>query len=267
MKFYKAVAHIGVKKDQDRTACSDNALIICDGIGEFHQSSSAAEILIENLTFNTSGDSNLTLSYVSNTQEVIINEKIEGGTTMIFAALVSNQTPTRLKFAYLGNGGIVQLPGDYSELPSSYGDANKFYRYSNLLIPHVDKEGILLKHVSHHSEPEHLIPTFIELTPSGPNGDIILLFSDGIGSLEDEIGVQDEHGRIWRNQSENVVLIIEKLHDWLKSNYNSVTDENLNSFINQTLQSLKDLKKLEDDASLGLIINEDVLNYYRTVYA
>jgi serine/threonine protein phosphatase PrpC len=265
--MYKAASHIGVKKDQDRTACIDNLIIVCDGIGEFNQSALAAETLIDNLKFNSSGDSNSTLSYISNTQEVILKEKIEGGTTLIFAAINEDQLPNRLRIAYLGNGSIIQLSGDFSELPNSYGDSNKFYRYSNLLIPHVDKEGVLLKHVSHHSEPKDLIPTFMDLTLSAVHGDILLLFSDGICTLEDEIIVQDEQGRIWRNQSESVVFIMDALHNWLKVNCNTITNETLEAFIKNTLNALKELKKLEDDASCGAIITEDVISYYREKYA
>jgi hypothetical protein len=267
MIYHKAVSHIGIKKDQDRTASTDNTLIICDGIGEFNQSQNVAKILIENLLLSEFGDYQEIKGLLRMTQEIIAAEKITGGTTMIFVAIIQDQANIRLKFSYLGNGGIIQLPGDFSELPSSYGISNKYCRYSNLLIPHVDKEGILLKHVSHHSEPEQLIPSFIELIPSGINGDIILLFSDGICSLEDEIGVQDEYGRIWRNQSEAVVLILEELHGWLKVNFDSVTNENLHLFILKTLQLLKDLKKIEDDASFGLIMSEKVLHYYRKSYA
>jgi hypothetical protein len=267
MIYYKAVSHIAIKKDQDRTASTENTLIICDGIGEFNQSQNAAEILIENLLLSEFGDYQEIQGLLTMTQEIITSEKIRGGTTMIFAAIIPDKANIRLKFSYLGNGAIIQLPGDFSELPSSYGVSNKYSRYSNLLIPHVDKDGILLKHISHHSEPEQLIPSFIELIPSGIYGDIILIFSDGICSLEDEIGVQDEYGRIWRNQSEAVVLILEELHDWIKLNFDRITNENLHIFILKTLQLLKDLKKIDDDASFGLIISEKVLHYYRKSYA
>lgn len=267
MRMYKAAAHIGVKKDQDRTASFENLIIVCDGIGEFNQSEIAAETLIDNLKFNSNGDSNTTLSYISNTKEVIVNEKIEGGTTLIFAAIDYYKAPLQIKLAYLGNGSIIHFGGDFSELPNSYGDSNKFYRYSNLLIPHVDKEGVLLKHVSHQSEPNDLIPTFMDLTLSGVNGDILLILSDGICSLEDEIIVQDEQGRIWRNQSETVIFIIEALHSWLKANWKTITNEALDEFIKTTLKALKELKKLEDDASCGVIVSEQVITYYREKHA
>lgn len=267
MRMYKAAAHIGVKKDQDRTASFENLVIVCDGIGEFNQSEVAAEVLIENLLFSEYGDNQEINGLIEKSKKTIVEEKIEGGTTLILAAIDDRKTPLQTKLAYLGNGSIIHFSGDFSELPNSYGDSNKFYRYSNLLIPHVDKEGILLKHVSHHSEPKDLIPTFMNLTLSGVHGDILLLFSDGICTLEDEIIVQDEQGRIWRNQSESVVFIMDALHNWLKAGCNTITNETLEVFIKNTLNALKELKKLEDDASCGVIITEEVISYYLEKYA
>lgn len=67
-------------------------------------------------------------------------------------------------------------------------------------MPHVDKEGSLLRHISHDSKVYELTPSFIDLSLTGISGDIILIFSDGISTLEEDIIVMDDQQRIWRNR-------------------------------------------------------------------
>lgn len=260
---YLAVSHIPIKKDQDRTACLENKLVICDGIGEFKDSELAAQILIEYISFSEHGEIPEIIGYISQAQKKIYNETIEGGTTLICASIDERTDITKIKLAYLGNGSIIHFHGNFGELQPLEGAAHNIYRYSNLLIPHVDKDGTLLKHVSHHSHPNDLIPTFIELSLTGTNGDIILILTDGINSLEDEIIIQDEHKRTWRHQSENTFFIVNSLHKWLKTHHNSLTNISLDEFIKNTLNRMKELGKLEDDASIGIILTDEVLTYYQ----
>jgi hypothetical protein len=159
--------------------------------------------------------------------------------------------------AYIGNGGIIHMHGDFGFEPHS------IYRYSNLMIPHVDKNGTLIRHLSRQSIPNDLQPTFIDISLTAPFGDIVLFFTDGIVSLEEEQIIVDDSGRIWRNQSESVSFILTKLHEWLQRNCKELSNESLLAFNQSVLEDLKYMGKLEDDASMGIIITEDVLKFYR----
>lgn len=261
---YLSAKHIGVKKDQDRSAYEANKLVLCDGIGEFVDSAMAAEITVVNILM--SENRNEIKGLVENSAKEIIAKSIKGGTTLIYANVDENEDSSFVKIAYIGNGSIFHLNGDFHELPSSYNESNRPYRFSNIMIPDVDKEGVLLRHISHHSTKAELIPSFIEFSLSGANGDIVLFFTDGVSSLEEDIIVVDDQHRIWRNQSENVTTILIDLHDWLKKNCLAITQSNIDKFLEFELLKLKDLKKLEDDASIGIIFTDSVLDYYKSLH-
>lgn len=261
---YLSAKHIAIKKNQDRTYCEANKIILCDGIGEFPQSDLAAEMLIENIA-NVQNRNEIT-PFIERTVVEIKNDKIIGGTTLITAIIDNSVGEERVEITYIGNGSIYHLPGDYNDLPLSYSASNKASRFSNILIPHVDKEGTLLRHISHHSTLNEIVPSSITMSLSGIHGDIILIFSDGISSLENEIIVMDDQKRIWRNQSESVSFILDELHTWLIQNSDSIDQLKMDQFLETTLSKLKEAKKLEDDASIGLIITETVLKYYKELY-
>lgn len=261
---YLSAKHIAVKKDQDRVAHMTNKLVLCDGIGEFVDSAKAAELTIKNILFSERKSEIMT--YVDESANEIVEKNIVGGTTLISACIDRIEEVESLTIAYIGNGSVFHLNGDFFELPSSYNDSNRPYRFSNLMVPNVDKEGVLLRHISHHSSREELIPSFIELSLTGCNGDIILLFTDGISSLEEDIIVVDDQQRIWRNQSENVSTILNDLHEWLKNNHAVISQEKLDQFLELELTKLKNMKKLEDDASIGIIFTDAVLDYYKKTY-
>ena len=73
----------------------------------------------------------------------------------------------------------------------------------------------------------------------------------------------DDSGRIWRNQSEAVSFILNELHRWLRQSCKELSNESLLAFNQKVLEDLKIMGKLEDDASMGIIITEGVLTFYR----
>lgn len=262
--IYLSAQYIAIKKDQDRTAFRSNKMIICDGIGEFADSAKAAEITIDNLLI--AEKKNEISALIEKSASDIKVESITGGTTLIAAFIdIAEGIPPLVQLAYIGNGSIFHLHGNFNELPSSYNSSNIPYRFSNIMIPHIDKDGILVRHISHHSTPQELIPSFVELSLSGINGDILLIFSDGISSLEDDIIVVDDHQRVWRNESEIVSIILKNLHEWLATNCKEITQIKIDNFLVSELEKLKDLDKLEDDASIGLIFTDSVLEYYKAL--
>lgn len=262
--IYLSAKHIAIKKDQDRAGYDANKIVICDGVGEFNDSAVVAEISLDNVLL--ANNKQEIIARIEKSVQSILTNNIIGGTTLISAIIETCEDISFVKIAYLGNGSIFHLHGDYFELPASYNQSNKAYRFSNILIPHIDKEGSLLRHISHDSKAYELTPSFIDLSLTGISGDIILIFSDGISTLEEDIIVMDDQQRIWRNQSSNVSIILNDLHEWLILNSKSITQRNISDFLESTLKKFKEEKKLEDDASIGLIITQPVLNYYKEKY-
>jgi hypothetical protein len=254
--MYFSAKHKDIKLNQDYADFNDNSLIICDGIGEFTDSGKVAKLVVDQ--FINNNYSKLTDLIDDNDRVKYLNQNIIGGTTFISAVKINNIDKIQLE--YLGNGGIIHLHGDFS----SNLNSEEPYRYGEIMIPHITPNGALTKHISHNSKKNELTSSKLSLNLNYFTGDIILLYSDGISSLEDKVILRDNENRFWRNENPAIQLILKELNLFLKSNNSIETfQNNLIEFNEKILEKLKIENYLEDDASLGIIITEKVLNYYK----
>ena len=258
--MYFSAQHIDVKLKQDYADFSHDenrkSLVLCDGIGEFTDSGKVSEVVVNQFI----GENYLELSEVVLDDEVqkLKNDNVIGGTTFISAININQSDEVQLE--YLGNGGIIHLHGDFSTNVNS----EEPYRYGEIMIPHISPNGALTKHLSHNSEKTELASSKIQLNLNYITGDILLLFSDGISSLEDKVILKDNENRFWRNENPAIQLILKELNLFLLSNSKEyVFKDQLIEFNVGILKKLKNENYLEDDASLGIIITEKVLNYYK----
>ena len=253
--MYFSAKHIDVKLNQDYADFNDKSLIICDGIGEFKDSEKVAKLVVEQ--FIGKEYSKLSDLIADNELVKFKNENIIGGTTFISA--VKKNSLDKIQIEYLGNGGVIHLYGDFSTNVNS----DEPYRYGEIMIPHISPNGALTKHISHNSAKIELASSTIELNLNYITGNIILLFSDGISSLEDKVILKDNENRFWRNENPAIQLILKELDILLKSNNNQENfQKELIEFNRIILEKLKNENYLEDDASLGIIVTENVLNHY-----
>jgi len=258
--MYFSVKHIDVKLNQDYADFSidenRNSLVLCDGIGEFTDSGKFSKLVVDQ--FISKNYSKLSDIIGDSDLIKLKNDKIEGGTTFISAVNKNNNDILYLE--YLGNGGIIHFHGDFSANVNS----EEPYRYGEIMIPHISPNGALTRHISHNSGKAELESSTIELNLNYITGDIILLFSDGISSLEDKVILKDNENRFWRNENPAVQVVLKEFHLFLKSNINANNfNDNLIEFNEAILEKLKAENYLEDDASLGIIITENVLNHYK----
>lgn len=256
--MYFSARHIDIKLSQDRTDFINNedykSLVICDGIGEFNDSGKVADV-VTNLMIDKSYSS-IEQVVLDNELKKLKDDGIKGGTTVIFC----KEEKKGVYIEYLGNGGIIHLNGDYAVKTTE----NIPFQYCCLMLPHVSIDGSLTRHISHHSTKNELIATKLNLNLNSINGDIILLYSDGINSLENNIILKDGNDRYWRNESSSIQFILEKLHSFLRNlNNRDEFHELLVAFNEDVLIDLKNNNFLEDDASLGIIITDAVLDYYK----
>lgn len=250
--MYFSGKHIDVKLNQDYADFDDNSLIICDGIGEFADSGKVSKLVAEKFLANDKSEFHDLIV----TQ--LIKDKIIGGTTFISA--INKYGSNKIQLEYLGNGGIIHFHGDFSTNLNS----EEPYRYGELMIPHISPNGALTKHISQNSGKIELASSTIELNLNYTTGDLILLFSDGISSLEDKVILKDNENRFWRNENPAIQLILKELDLFLTSNFNTdLFQDCLIEFNHTVLEKLKIENYLEDDASLGIIITENVLNHYK----
>jgi serine/threonine protein phosphatase PrpC len=257
--MYLSARHLNIKLNQDSTnfICDKDfkSLIVCDGIGEFSQSQIVSEKVTEMMIEKRFDDIN---QLIQDSEIIALKDKIEnGGTTIIFAILESNR---KVKIQYLGNGGCIKLNGDFNQ--SSQGLLP--YKYNHLINPDINNSGALTRHLSKKSGKQELIKSEISCYLNNPKGDILLFFSDGITSLEENAIIKDTEGRYWRHESSCIQVILEKLNVFLMDN--NISDDfqdKLITFNEEILKDLNNLNLLEDDASLGIIITDEVLKYYR----
>jgi hypothetical protein len=257
--MYISANHINVKLNQD---CSSylitddlKSLILCDGIGEFRNSSKFSEAVCEIMIKSAYKDID---ELLNNDKIIKLKEsKIEGGTTVLFANTTNN---TDLTIEYLGNGGCIQLSGSFAKNQNNLAP----YRYNNLINPHISFNGSLTRHLSHNSNNNEHKRGKLILTLNNINGDILIFFTDGINSLEENIIINDNEGRYWRNESVSLQLIIEKLNEFLITERESHDfQKSLQKFNINILEELKIKEILEDDAAIAIVITEDVLKYYQ----
>ena len=254
--FFSAT-HLDIKSKQD---CADfssigesGKLIICDGIGSFPESGKVSKLVVDKFI---SGDYKSISEIILDLDSITV-KNFEGGTTLITAQRILKSD--KVKFEYLGNGGIIQLHGDFAINPNTEYP----YRYGELMIPHVSPSGKLTRHISHNSNKQEHRTTKLEVDLNYHCGDIVILFSDGLSSLEENIILKDKESRYWRYENPAIQKVLQALHVFLRNNCKSSNFEHDLILFNENI--LKDLKTegaLDDDASLGIIITKSVVEYY-----
>lgn len=259
--MYNSAQHIDVKLNQDYSEFifeeNYKAIILCDGIGEFANSGivskKVSEVMIEKKYEY--------LNQLFCDAEILeMKDKVtEGGTTILFARNNGNDD---LNIEFVGNGGCIQLNGAFAKNQNNLIT----YRYNHLINPHINAEGALTRHLSHKSSKTELKSGKLKIELNNDLGDIIIFFTDGITSLEENVIIEDNEGRFWRNESNAIQFILNDLHNFLVQHNNSdIFQDELISFNKNVLKSLKENNFLEDDASLALIVTENTLNYYKTL--
>lgn len=258
--MYFAAHYRSIKSGQDYADSflineQDGAIAICDGIGEYKGSGEVSKLVVEKFGEGIKNKNVSIQDIVNQARHIIEEKKLIGGTTFIAA----KTEDSNIHLHYLGDGGIIHLHGNFAKSPFEHP-----YRYADLMIPHIMPDnGALTRHISHNSGEEELMLTSTKLQLNAPTGDILVLYSDGISALEEKAILQN-NGLYWRNEQETTQIILNDLNTFLNQHYENISNDLLNSFIAGSLDKLNQKKLLEDDASLGIIITEEVINYYKS---
>jgi hypothetical protein len=253
---YSAATHKGVKLDQDRAGHSEGngrfKLILCDGIGGLDDSGAAAELVVREYMKGVSRSGRKLVEGLVNKADVRALPK--GGTTLLAAY---GGEKALITIDHLGNGGAIHLHGDYAEL----GVSGAPYMYAQLILPHIAPDDSLTRHLSHEGGKKERRVSRVAVELNYHRGDIVILFTDGIASLERNVVIQDDSGRYWRHESDNIQYILDRLDDFLSTSHRESFQQDLEAFLADVLNELHKREMLEDDASLGIIMTEQVLDY------
>ncbi|REG85316.1 protein phosphatase 2C domain-containing protein [Algoriphagus antarcticus] len=255
---YFATSTKGVSKNQDSSESTHNGLVLCDGIGSLSGSgivsSTVCELFINELINHYGGFDDQKI--VNEISEQIKRMKDEGGTTLIYCRELNEDS---VRIGYLGNGGISGLRGDfyYEKL------GEKVNLYTHLMLPHVDRTGALTRHISTNSFANTFQISTLDLTLNSECGDILIFFTDGLGSIETQfIADVDENG-IWRSELDLFHEILFALHENLQTKCDrEVRNDGLKMMLDNKCKEFKDQGSLEDDISIGLLVTEKVFDYY-----
>lgn len=250
-----------MRKNQDRTGVSaapDNQrLIICDGIGSYKGSGVVAELVVSSFHSNCTADIREIIAGVDGNKLAALEQP--GGTTVITGSIKTTDSGPILRLEYLGNGGCVHLSGNFAtDLSNGIP-----FRYHHVILPHVNSERALVRHFSKGMSAELPTPGRIDMSLNHPYGDILVFFSDGVTSLEDEATVEDGQGRYWKIQDRTLITVLQKLHERLSSlTLANDMAEVLTSFNEDIVNELVANETVDDDVSIGFIITDTVLSHY-----
>ena len=97
MNFVQSACSIAFKMDQDRSFFDDHSIIICDGVGQFSDSAKAADLIIEEVKFWNEERNNL-CGLISRAQQLLVDENIDGGSTLIISNLEDKENHQLFNF-------------------------------------------------------------------------------------------------------------------------------------------------------------------------
>src|SRR5262249_2604018 len=130
------------------------------------------------------------------------------GTTVLCAF----ETPRSIMLAYLGNGAIFHIRGNFNTFPASQLLPWAAINYLNPHSLSQNGKNVLYKLLSPRGRDGEIIPTVLTLgKDQDVFGDIVLVCSDGIHSYDQTAIGTDDEGRLWISGDETVRLFFESL--------------------------------------------------------
>lgn len=250
-----------------------HGVVVTDGLGSFSFAKEASQFVAKLVSskidqFTEIAELNFEAIFSQAKTELIEfakekNMAIEGktlGTTLIVA--VHFPTPNRdydtVKIAYVGNGGIWHLRGNFNHFNESQLLP---WNAINYLNPHsIQEEGkeALYKLISVSNNYEEAVPSVLTLRTDKNFGDIIMICTDGVYSYDQiQIG-KDNSGKTWISGEKSMSLFYTEINDYFK-NGNSDLEKHLYDY----LTKLNSIEELDDDATLGVLITNNTFNYQK----
>lgn len=248
-------------------------VVVADGIGSFSYAKDAAQEVADFVSCSINqleslNDLNFEVIF-SEAKEKLIefarekNLETEGntlGTTLIVA--VHYPTPNRnydtIKVAYVGNGAIWHLRGNFNHFNESQLLP---WNALNYLNPHsIQEEGkeALYKLISVSDNYEEAVPSVLTFRADKFFGDIIMICTDGVYSYDQiQIG-KDNAGRTWISGEKSMSLFFSELSDYFK-NGNSDLEKHLDGYLNK----LNSIEELDDDTTIAVFITDNAIKHQK----
>ena len=178
------------------------------------------------------------------------------GTTLILAFEYELEGKKVFKIAYVGNGAIWHIRGNFNRIDSLALPYNAL----NYLNPHslmIEGRETLYKLISISDDYYQAEPTIIELNVDSEFGDIIMICTDGIYSY-DQVKMGSRDGLVWVCD-EKINDFFTKLNQFLQQNASEITQDNTQLFLEDYLKSVE----IDDDSTIGIIINNKAIAFQK----
>jgi hypothetical protein len=175
--------------------------------------------------------------------------------------IVALETPTQLIAAYVGNGSIWHIRGNFDE---TIGQSPLPWSSVNYLSPHsiaVKGRESLFNIVSAADGSQALPPTVVAIDKDQRFGDILVVCTDGIQSADQTLYGLDANGKGWLAVEPSLVLLHEELAAYFELRSAADPSQDLEEAMEGYLAKLKAGRLLEDDATLGVIVTPAALHY------
>lgn len=178
------------------------------------------------------------------------------GTTLICAV----DSPARLSIAYVGNGGLIHLRGNFNDFPAS-----QLLPWSaiNYLNPHSISSGghnVLYKLLSPWIPPANATPTCLDIAKENElHGDILMACSDGIFSYDQTSIGRDPEGHVWISADRAVTAFYDALGQFFAAGV--LDSPALERCLQRYLAAVDAEQPLGDDATLGVVISAQAIRY------
>jgi serine/threonine protein phosphatase PrpC len=254
-----------------------NAAFIADGIGTFKYAKQSSERVIDffkaqAVDLNHSAGKNPKPKFIETfkkakekliafANENIIEEDKNEQNLFGTTAITVFETTDKIVVAYVGNGAIWHIRGNFNEFPDAYLFP---WNAVNYLNPHTIPEGgkeALYRLISNSDDFSECIPTVFEIDKDESVGDIFMICTDGIYSADQIKAGKNDKG-VWVRYEPTMLKFFDYLKHFFKSNqlYNK---ESLLQTMNMYLEELK--PTFDDDATIGILITTKALNYQNQI--
>jgi hypothetical protein len=110
----------------------------------------------------------------------------------------------------------------------------------------------LYKYISLSEDCEKTRATVVEIDKDPAYGDILMVCTDGIYSIDHVMVGRDANGKVWISAETSMLLFLDALRAFFKADPENWSQSRLDGCLGEYMTKLKEQQGLEDDASLAV---------------
>jgi PPM family protein phosphatase len=252
-----------------------HGVVVTDGLGSFSHAKEASRIVAKFISTSIEELKDVSqikfediffqakkiLIEYANENGILAEENTLGTTAIV---LVHYPMPDReyntIKIAYVGNGGIFHIRGNFNHFNESQLIPWNALNYLNPHSIQEDGKEALYKLISASKNYDEAVPTILTIRTDPKFGDIFMICTDGVYSFDQVQVGKDNQSRIWVSAEKATSLFYEELNEYFKSDNSIDLEQHLSNY----LDKLNKIEPLDDDATIGVLVTEAAIKYQKT---